>query len=198
QTNLKRMLAYSTISHMGFVLLGLVTGVVGGSIDPNRAIAAYSASLYYVIVYVLMSLGAFGMILLLSRAGHEAENIDDFKGLNQRNSWFAAMMAILMFSMAGIPFFVGFWAKFLVLLAVVDAGMLWLAIFAVAFSLFGAFYYLRIIKLMYFDAPADKTPIQAGFDMRILLSINALAVAVLGMFPQISMYLGTLSLLRSL
>ena len=198
QTNLKRMLAYSTISHMGFVLLGLVTGVVGGSIDPNRAIAAYSASLYYVIVYVLMSLGAFGMILLLSRAGHDAENIDDFKGLNQRNSWFAAMMAILMFSMAGIPFFVGFWAKFLVLLAVVDAGMLWLAIFAVAFSLFGAFYYLRIIKLMYFDAPADKAPIQAGFDMRLLLSINILAVAVLGMFPQISMYLGTLSLLRSL
>ncbi len=198
QTNLKRMLAYSTISHMGFVLLGLLSGVAGGGVDPNRAIAAYSASLYYVIVYVLMSLGAFGMILLLSRSGHEAEEIDDFKGLNQRSPWYAAMMAIVMFSMAGIPFFVGFWAKFLVLLAVIDAGMLWLAIFAVVFSLFGAFYYLRIVKLMYFDAPEDKSPIRAGFDMRLLLSINGLSIAALGMFPQISMYLGTLSLLRSL
>ena len=198
QTNLKRMLAYSAISHMGFMLLGLLSGVVGGNVDPNRAIAAYSASLYYIISYVLMTLGGFGMIMLLSRAGHEAENIEDFKGLNQRSPWFAAMMGILMFSMAGIPFFVGFWAKFLVLLAVVDAGQLWLAVVAVLFSLIGAFYYLRIVKLMYADAPVDKSPIQASSDMRLLLSVNGLAVAVLGLFPQIAMYLGTISLLRSL
>ncbi|MBP9712530.1 MAG: NADH-quinone oxidoreductase subunit NuoN [Sterolibacterium sp.] len=198
QTNLKRMLAYSAISHMGFMVLGLLSGVVGGNIDPNRAIASYSASLYYIISYVIMTLGAFGMMLLLSRAGHEAEEIVDFKGLNQRSPWFAAMMAIVMFSMAGIPPFIGFWAKFLVLLAVIDAGQLWLAIVAILFSLIGAFYYLRIVKLMYFDAPADKTPIQASFDMRLLLSVNGLGVLVLGLFPQISMFLGTISLLRSL
>jgi NADH-quinone oxidoreductase subunit N len=198
QTNLKRMLAYSAISHMGFMLLGLLSGVAAGHLDPDRAIAAYSAALYYILAYVLMTLGGFGMILLLSRAGHEAENIEDFKGLNQRSPWFAAMMAILMFSMAGIPFFIGFWAKFLVLLAVVDAGHLWLALVAVLFSLIGAFYYLRIIKLMYADAPLDRRPIEAPLSMRMLLSVNGLAVALLGMFPQLSMYLGTLSLLRSL
>ncbi len=198
QTNIKRMLAYSAISHMGFMLLGLLSGVVGGNVDPNRAIAAYSASLYYIISYVLMTLGGFGMIMLLSRAGHEAENIVDFKGLNQRSPWFAAMMAILMFSMAGIPPFIGFWAKFLVLLAVVDTGQTWLALVAVMFSLIGAFYYLRIVKLMYADAPVDKSPIQASFDMRLLLSLNGIAVAVLGLFPQAAMFLGTVSLLRSL
>ena len=198
QPNIKRMLGYSTISHMGFLLLGLLSGVADGGVDPNRAIAAYSSALYYAIAYVLMSLGAFGMIMLLSRAGHEAENIDDFKGLNQRSPWFAAMMAILMFSMAGVPFFIGFWAKFLVLLAVIDAGYLWLAIFAVVFSLIGAFYYLRIVKLMYFDVAEDKSPLVASFDTRLLLSINGLAVAVLGLFPQIAMYLGTVSLMRSL
>lgn len=198
QTNIKRMLAYSAISHMGFMILGLMSGVVGGVIDPNRAIASYSASLYYIIAYVIMTLCAFGMILLLSRAGHEAEEIADFKGLNQRSPWFAAMMAIVMFSMAGIPPFIGFWAKFLVLLAVIDAGQLWLAIVAILFSLMGAFFYLRIVKMMYFDAPTDKTPIQASFDMRLLLSVNGLGVLVLGLFPQISMMLGTISLMRSL
>lgn len=198
QSNIKRMLAYSTISHMGFMLLGLVSGVSEGSYDPSQAAAAYSSALYYTIAYVLMSLGAFGMILLLSRAGHEAENIEDFKGLNQRSPWFAAMMAILMFSMAGVPVFIGFWAKFLVLLSVINAGMLWLAIYAVLFSLVGAFYYLRIVKLMYFEAPTDHAPLAAGRSMRFWLSVNALAVALLGLFPQELMYQGTINLLRSL
>ena len=196
QTNLKRMLAYSAISHMGFMLLGLVSGVVGG--DRHFALNAYSAAMYYSISYVLMSLGAFGMILLLSRAGHEAENLDDFKGLNQRSPWFAAMMGILMFSMAGVPFFIGFWAKFGVLLAVVDTGQVWFAVVAVFFSLIGAYYYLRIVKLMYADAPVDTAPIQAGLDMRLLLSANGLAVALLGIFPQTIMTLCTFTLLRSL
>ena len=181
QTNLKRMLAYSAISHMGFMLLGLLAGIVGG--DPRFALNAYSSAMFYVIAYVLMSLGAFGMILLLSRAGFEAENIEDFRGLNKRSPWFAAIMMILMFSMAGVPFFIGFFAKFLVLQAVVAAGHLWLAVFAVMFSLVGAFYYLRVVKLMYFDAPTDPAPIEAPLDMRILLSVNGFAVAVLGLLP---------------
>jgi NADH-quinone oxidoreductase subunit N len=182
QTNLKRMLAYSAISHMGFMLLGLLAGVVGG--DMRFALNAYSSSMFYVIAYVLMSLGAFGMIMLLSRAGFEAENIEDFRGLNQRSPWFAAIMLILMFSMAGVPFFVGFFAKFAVLQAVVAAGQTWLAVFAVLFSLVGAFYYLRVVKVMYFEAPADQAPLEAPRDMRILLSINGLAVALIGLLPQ--------------
>jgi NADH-quinone oxidoreductase subunit N len=186
QTNLKRMLAYSAISHMGFMLLGLLAGLTGstGVLDPLRAaINAYSAAMFYAIAYVLMSLGAFGMILLLSRAGFEAENIEDFKGLNKRSPWFAAIMMILMFSMAGVPFFIGFFAKFAVLQAVVAAKHVWLAVFAVLFSLIGAFYYLRVVKVMYFDAPADAAPLEAPRDMRILLSLNGLAVAVLGLLP---------------
>lgn len=198
QTNIKRMLAYSAISHMGFMLLGMLSGVAGGYVDPGRMINAYSSSMYYVVSYVLMSLGAFGMILLLSRAGHEAENLDDFKGLNQRSPWFAAMMGILMFSMAGVPFFIGFWAKFEVLLAVVYSGQMWLAIVAVLFSLIGAFYYLRVVKLMYADAPFDSAPIQATLDMRLLLSMNGLAVAGMGLFPKWIMMLCTSSLLLSL
>ena len=181
QTNLKRMLAYSAISHMGFMLLGLLSGIVGG--DPSFTPNAYSSAMFYAIAYVLMSLGSFGMILLLSRAGFEAENIEDFKGLNKRSPWFAAIMMILMFSMAGVPFFVGFFAKFSVLQAVVYAKQIWLAVFAVLFSLVGAFYYLRVVKVMYFDAPTDTAPIQAPRDMRILLSINGLAVALLGLLP---------------
>ena len=196
QTNLKRMLAYSAISHMGFMLLGLISGVVGG--DRHFALNAYSSAMFYTISYVLMSLGAFGMILLLSRAGHEAEHLDDFKGLSQRSPWFALMMGILMFSMAGVPFFVGFWAKFAVLLAVVDTGQVWLAVVAVFFSLIGAFYYLRVVKLMWFDPPVDHAPLEAGFDMRLLLSANGLAVALLGAFPQAIMTLCTFALLRSL
>jgi NADH-quinone oxidoreductase subunit N len=196
QTNLKRMLAYSAISHMGFMLLGIVTGVVSG--DARYALNAYSSSMFYVIAYVLMSSGTFGMILLMSRAGFEAEQIDDFKGLNKRSPWFAGIMLMLMFSMAGVPFFIGFFAKFSVLQAVVAAGYMWLAIVAVLFSLIGAFYYLRVVKVMYFDAPSDDTPLAAPLDMRILISANGLAVAFLGIFPQVIMSLCAYALLRSL
>ena len=196
QTNLKRMLAYSAISHMGFMLLGIVTGVVSG--DARYALNAYSSAMFYVIAYVLMSAGTFGMILLMSRAGFEAEEIDDYKGLNKRSPWFAGIMLMLMFSMAGVPFFVGFFAKFSVLQAVVAAGYMWLAIVAVLFSLIGAFYYLRVVKIMYFDAPVDDTPLVAPMDMRILISANGLAVAFLGIFPQVIMSLCAYALLRSL
>ncbi|MFH1658439.1 MAG: NADH-quinone oxidoreductase subunit NuoN [Pseudomonadota bacterium] len=196
QTNLKRMLAYSAISHMGFMLLGIVTGVVSG--DARYALNAYSSAMFYVIAYVLMSAGTFGMILLMSRAGFEAENIEDFKGLNKRSPWFAGIMLMLMFSMAGVPFFIGFFAKFSVLQAVVAAGYMWLAIVAVLFSLIGTFYYLRVVKVMYFDAPADDTQLAAPMDMRILISANGLAVAALGIFPQVIMSLCAYALLRSL
>jgi NADH-quinone oxidoreductase subunit N len=196
QTNLKRMLAYSAISHMGFMLLGIVTGVVGG--DARYALNAYSSSMFYVIAYVLMSAGTFGMILLMSRAGFEADELEDLKGLNKRSPWFAGIMLMLMFSMAGVPFFIGFFAKFSVLQAVVAAGYMWLAIVAVLFSLIGAFYYLRVVKLMYFDEPADESPLCAALDMRILISANGLAVAFLGLFPQVIMSLCAYALLRSL
>jgi NADH-quinone oxidoreductase subunit N len=196
QTNLKRMLAYSAISHMGFMLLGITTGVVGG--DARFALNAYSSAMFYVVAYVLMSAGTFGMILLMARAGFEAENLDDFKGLNKRSPWFAGIMLMLMFSMAGVPFFIGFFAKFAVLQAVVAAGYMWLAIIAVLFSLIGAFYYLRVVKLMYFDAPVDESPLTAGWDMRILISVNGLAVAGFGIFPQAIMSLCAYALLRSL
>ena len=196
QTNLKRMLAYSAISHMGFMLLGLVTGVVGG--DARFALNSYSSSMFYVITYVLTSAGTFGMILLLAQGGLESDELDDLKGLNKRSPWFAAMMMMMMFSMAGVPFFVGFFAKFSVLQAVVAAGYLWLAIVAVFFSLIGCFYYLRVVKLMYFDQPACSTPLDAPLDMKILLSANGLAVALLGIFPQALMSLCAFALLRSL
>jgi NADH-quinone oxidoreductase subunit N len=196
QTNIKRMLAYSTISHMGFMLLALMSGIVGG--DPSYMIPAYSAAMYYVIAYVLMSLGAFGMVLLLSRAGYEAENLEDFKGLNRRSPWFAAVMMVLMFSMAGIPFFIGFFAKFSVLLMAVNAGYIAIAVIAVMFSLVGAFYYLRVVKLMYFDAPTDAAPIAAPLDMRVLLSANGIAVALFGIFPQAIMSLCAYALARSM
>ena len=198
QTNIKRMLAYSGISHMGFMLLALMSGIVGTQVDPFGTLNAYSSALYYVVAYVLMSLGSFGMILLLSRAGHEAENLEDFKGLNKRNPWFAAVMMVLMFSMAGVPFFVGFFAKFSVLLAAVKAGYIGVAVFAVMFSLVGAYYYLRVVKLMYFDAPTDDAPIVAPLDMRVLLSLNGLAVALFGLFPDSIMMLCTTAMMRSL
>ena len=181
QTNIKRMLAYSTISQMGFLLLGLLAGVVGGNV--LSAADAYAGALFYVITYVLMSLGAFGMVVLLSRAGFEAENLDDFKGLNARSPWFAFVMLLLMFSLAGVPPMVGFFAKYSVILAVVQADQLWLAIVAVFFSLIGAFYYLRIVKLMYFDDPVDNAPLAPRLDMGVLLSANGLAVLLLGLFP---------------
>jgi NADH-quinone oxidoreductase subunit N len=198
QTNIKRMLAYSAISHMGYMVLGLMSGVVGGQVDPFTAINAYSSALYYTVAYVMMSLGAFGMVLLLSRAGYEAENLEDFKGLNKRSPWFAAMMLIIMFSMAGIPFFIGFFAKFAVLLAAIKAGYTAVAVIAVMFSLVGAFYYLRVVKLMYFDAPVDSAPIAAGLDLRVLLSLNGLAVAAFGLFPDALMMVCTTTLMRSL
>jgi NADH-quinone oxidoreductase subunit N len=196
QTNLKRMLAYSAISHMGFMLLGVTTGIVSG--DARYALNAYSSAMFYVVAYVLMSLGSFGMILLMARAGFEADNLDDYKGLNKRSPWFAGVMLMLMFSMAGIPFFVGFFAKFSVLQAVVAAGYMWLAIIAVLFSLIGAFYYLRVVKLMYFDEPLDDTPLAATTDMRFLVSANGIVVALLGIFPQFIMSLCAYALLRSL
>ena len=173
QTNLKRMLAYSTISHMGFLLLGILAGTKSG----------YASGMFYVITYVLMTAGAFGMIMLLSRAGFEADNIDDFKGLNQRSPMYALMMLFIVFSMAGIPPFLGFWAKLAVLEGALNAGYTWLVVFAVLMSVIGAFYYLRIIKLMYFDGPTDTSPIAASADMRGLLVINAFALLALGLFP---------------
>ncbi len=173
QTNLKRMLAYSTIGHMGFLLLGILSGDLAG----------YSAGMFYVIVYVLMNLGSFGMILLLSRSGFEAEELEDFKGLNSRDPWYAFLMLLLMFSMAGIPPTVGFYAKLTVLQAVIDAGFVWLAVVAVMFSLIGAFYYLRLVKLMYFDAPTDSTPIAPRSDVRLLLSANGLVMLFFGILP---------------
>ena len=197
QTNLKRMLAYSAISHMGFMLLGMASGIAGGG-TRVELFNAYSASMFYVITYVLTSVGAFGMILLLARAGFESDEIKDFAGLNKRNPWFAAVMMMMMFSMAGIPFFVGFFAKFSVLVSVVAAGHLWLAIAAVLFSLVGAFYYLRVVKLMYFDLPESTMPIRAPMNVKALISANGMAVALLGLFPNYLMSLCTVSLLRSL
>jgi NADH-quinone oxidoreductase subunit N len=181
QSNIKRMLAYSTIAHMGFMLLGLLAGVVGG----NRLSApdAYSASMFYSVVYVLMSLGAFGVVVLMSRAGFEAENIVDYKGLNQRSPWYAFMMLLVMFSLAGIPPTVGFYAKLVVLDAAVKAGQIWLAVFAVMMSLIGAFYYLRVVKVMYFDEPQSDAPLEPGLDVRVTLSANALAILALGILP---------------
>lgn len=172
QSNLKRMLAYSTISHVGFLLLGLLAGTPEG----------YAAAMFYAIAYAIMSLGAFGMIILLSRAGFEAEELDDFKGLNQRNPWFAFMMLMLMASLAGFPPFLGFYAKLLVLKAVIDINMVWLAGVAVFFAIIGAFYYLRVIKLMYFDEADTEAPIEGGADLRAALSVSGLAQLLLGVY----------------
>ena len=172
QSNIKRMLAYSTISHMGFMLLGLLPGTASG----------FGAGMYYVIVYSLMSAAAFGMVILLSHHGVEAEKLDDFKGLNQRNGWYAAIMAMVMFSMAGVPVFVGFFAKWLVIKAALDAGLIWLAVLAVVFSVVGAFYYLRVVKLMYFDDPPTEVPIDAPVDFRAVISINGIMMIALGIF----------------
>ena len=181
QTNLKRMLAYSTISQMGFMLLGLLSGVSNGNV--SMAADAYSASMFYSITYVLTTLGSFGIIMLLARSGFEAENLEDLKGLSKRSPWFAFVMLLLMFSLAGIPPMMGFYAKLSVLQAVLTTGQVWLAVLAVLLSLIGAFYYLRVVKLMYFDEPADLGVITVSADMRIVLSVNGLAVLVLGLVP---------------
>lgn len=182
QTNFKRMLAYSTISHMGFVLLGLMSGSVVGK--PELASSAYGASLFYMLTYVLTTLASFGIVLLLSRQGFECEHIDDLKGLNRRSPWHAAIVLLLMFSLAGIPPLVGFYAKLAVLQALVSAGHVTLAVVAVLFSLIGAFYYLRVVKVVYFDEPAaDAAPMSATCGQRGVLSVNGLLILVLGLLP---------------
>jgi len=182
QTNLKRMLAYSTIAQIGFVLLGLLAGV-GTTVGTGGMEAAYSASMFYVVTYVLTTVGTFGLLMLLSRAGFDADNIADFKGLGKRSGWFALMMTIMMFSMAGVPPLVGFAAKFSVLNAVLGTGQVWLTIIAVMFSLIGAYYYLRIVKTMWFDEPVDSAPLDAPADMKVVLSLNGVAILALGVLP---------------
>ncbi|HEY4802370.1 MAG TPA: NADH-quinone oxidoreductase subunit NuoN, partial [Paraburkholderia sp.] len=181
QRNVKRMLAYSAISNMGFVLLGLLAGIVDNK--ATGAASAYSSAMFYSIVYLITTLGAFGVVMLLARRDFEAETIDDFKGLNQRSPVFAFVMMLMMFSLAGIPPTVGFYAKLAVLEATMNAGLTWLAVLAVITSLFGAFYYLRIVKLMYFDAPQDDAPIESHACNRALLTLNGVAVLVLGIIP---------------
>ncbi len=202
QSNLKRMLAYSTIAQMGFVLLAMLSGVVGG--NATSTVNSYSAAMFYLITYALTTLGTFGIILLLARSGFEAEEIADLKGLNRRSPWYAFVMLLLMFSLAGIPPTVGFYAKLVVLQALLGdglhGGMLWLAIIAVMFSLVGAFYYLRVVKIMYFDEPpaGAPAPIAATIDMRVALSINGALVLVLGILPQYLLKLCTDAMIRTI
>lgn len=174
QGNIKRMLAYSTVGHVGFLSLGVLAGTLNG----------LASALFYTVVYVLMSLAGFGMILLLTRAGFEAERIDDFKGLAQRKPWYAAMMLIIMFSMAGVPPTVGFYAKLAVFQAVIDAGYVWIAVIGVLLAVIGAFYYLRVVKVMYFDAPEDAAPEIARDDVAAaFMSVNSVALLILGILP---------------
>ena len=186
QSNLKRMLAFSTISQMGFLLLGLLAGVIGG--NQLNTESAYSASMFYALTYVLTTLAAFGIIMLLARAGHESEEITDLSGLNQRSPLYAGVMAMAMFSLAGLPPLVGFYAKLSVLQALISsqqASYIALAVFAVLMSLIGAFYYLRIIKVMYFDAPlpSNNQPVVAAADARIVLTLNGALLLILGVMP---------------
>jgi NADH-quinone oxidoreductase subunit N len=174
QTSVKRMLAYSAIANMGYMLMGFLTA--------NRY--GYSAAMFYIVTYVLTTLASFGVVLLLSRAGFESDRLEDFKGLNQRSPWWAFVMLLTMFSLAGIPPTVGFYAKFMVFEAAVNEGFVWLAVVGVLASLYGAFYYLRIVKLMYFDDPVETAPVVARGDAQVLLSVNGLALLVLGILPQ--------------
>jgi NADH-quinone oxidoreductase subunit N len=199
QTNLKRMLAYSTISQMGFVLLGFVAGVING--ETTLAANAYSSAMFYMVSYVLTTLAAFGVIMLLARQGFESEEITDLAGLNQRSPLYAGVMAICLFSMAGIPPMVGFYAKLSVLQSLLASGQgfyLGLAIFAVIMSLIGAFYYLRVVKVMYFDEPVTATTVSASLDVRLVLSTNGLLVLLLGIFPGALMALCADSIVRML
>ncbi|WP_416548241.1 NADH-quinone oxidoreductase subunit NuoN [Limnohabitans sp. DCL3] len=199
QTNLKRMLAYSTIAQMGFVLLGFVAGVING--QTTLAANAYSSAMFYIVSYVLTTLAAFGVIMLLARQGFESEEITDLAGLNQRSPLYAGVMAICLFSMAGIPPMVGFYAKLSVLQSLVVSGQnfyIGLAIFAVIMSLVGAFYYLRVVKVMYFDEPVTATTVSADTDVRVVLSINGLLVLVLGIVPGALMALCANSVARML
>jgi NADH-quinone oxidoreductase subunit N len=201
QTNLKRMLAYSTISQMGFVLLGLMSGVINGNVDAAAVESAYSSAMFYVVSYVLTTLAAFGVILLLAREGFESEEIADLAGLNQRSPLYAGVMAVCLFSMAGIPPLVGFYAKLSVLQALVASGQglhIALAVFAVVMSLIGAFYYLRVVKVMYFDAPLTATSVSAPMDVRVVLTINGALVLVLGLLPGGLMALCAEAIVRAL
>ena len=184
QRNLKRMLAYSTIANMGFMLLGLTPTVIGA--NTLSAANGYSSAMFYIVSYVMTTLGTFGIVMLLSRQGFESENIDDLKGLARRSPWYAAVMAMCMFSLAGVPPTVGFYAKFSVLQAIVSTnvyGYIVLAVAAVVLSLIGAFYYLRLVKVMYFDEPVDTAPIVASGEVRALLSLNGAAVLLFGLLP---------------
>jgi NADH-quinone oxidoreductase subunit N len=184
QTNLKRMLAYSTIGQMGFVLLGLMSGVVNG--NTLSAANAYSSAMFYIITYVLTTLATFGIILLLAREGFESEEISDLAGLNQRSPLYAGVMAVCLFSLAGVPPLVGFYAKLAVLQALVASGQglyIGLAIYAVMMSLVGSFYYLRVVKVMYFDEPITVTTVSAPMDVRVVLTLNGALVLVLGIVP---------------
>ena len=173
QTNIKRMLGYSAIAHVGFILMAVFTGTEQG----------YAAALFYTLTYVVMAAGAFGIVILLSRQGFEAEHLGDFKGLNARSPWFALMMLFFMFGMAGVPPWVGFFAKLNVISAVLDAGFPGLAVLMVLASVVGAYYYLRVIWIMYFDAVEDKSVFQADLDTRLVLSLNGVAVLALGILP---------------
>lgn len=181
QTNVKRLLAYSTIAHMGFMLLGFASGVVGS--DMVGAVDAYAASLFYIVTYAITTLGSFGVLMLASSRGFECETLDDIKGLAKRHPWLGGIFLILVFSLAGIPPTVGFYAKLAVLEAVVQAGHIWLAVVAVMASLVGAFYYLRLVKVMYFDESKIETQLDCGKAASSLLTVNGLAVLLLGIFP---------------
>ncbi len=173
QHNIKRMLAYSTISHVGFIFLGFIAGTDDG----------YGAALFYTVVYALTAAGGFGVLAMISRRGFDAENLDDLKGLNERSGWLAAMMALILFSMAGVPPTVGFFAKWFVLESIIRVDLVWLALVAVFFSVIGAFYYLRAIKTMYFDKPIDDQPLEISADSHVAMSINGVSMLFLGMFP---------------
>lgn len=179
QTNIKRMLAYSTISHIGFILLGFVTGVVEG----------YGAAVFYVLVYILMSMAAFGMIILLNKQGFEADKISDFKGLSKHSPWFALMMLAIMLSMAGVPPFIGFYAKLFILQQVISAGFITIAVIAVVFAVISSYYYLQVVKSMYFEDSDNEITITAPMDMKLILSINAVLILVVGLFPDFWMKL---------
>lgn len=184
QTNIKRMLAYSTIANMGFMLLAMTSGVVNN--NTLSAANSYSSAMFYAVTYVLTTLGTFGMVILLARQGHEAEELKDFAGLAKRSPWFALVMTLFMFSLAGVPPTVGFYAKLAVLQALISThvdGYLYLAIFAVVVSLIGAFYYLRVVKVMFFDEPTDTAPLGAPADVRFVMSLNGVAVLVFGLLP---------------
>ncbi|MGE0310499.1 MAG: NADH-quinone oxidoreductase subunit NuoN [Lautropia sp.] len=181
QTNIKRMLAYSAISQIGFVLLGILAAHGGN--NPEVAAAGFSGAMFYAITYVLTTIGTFGLIQLIARQGHEAEQLDDFRGLARRSPWLAGVMLAMMFSLTGIPPLVGFYAKLAVLQSVVEAGMVWLAVYAVMMSLIGAYYYLRVVKLMYFDEPVDEAPIAVSGDAKAVMSVNGALVLLLGVLP---------------